>query len=193
MIFIYDERGERIRVLPADFPDGLIPSEFRVSRFQPASAGLGGEVEIFVNQTQVAVWDVRDDEGERVRPGIYHIVLEYQLPDGGTQVYAQNVLVLYPKSLDGLVLRISPNVVSSKGIVQFQLEQQGALLALDLPIRIYTVSGELIKSAAMNAGRYTWNLSQEAFPPASGVYLVVVSVPVDNGFHQTLIRKLIIR
>ena len=194
-ISIFDERGELIRTLCGSL--GSAPSQpmtFTVSPFQANSNSVGGTLTLQLNGQTLAVWDALDEKGTRVPSGFYHLVLKQRLDDGTTVQRAKDIFVPADARNAGLQLSAAPNLVHPGETVQ--VSAAFGLTPADgrSSLKIYTVSGELVRSLSFTTGQASWDLTNQlGTNVGSGVYLLVLDgVDTNTGAPAKKVIKVVV-
>jgi hypothetical protein len=194
-ISIFDERGELIRTLCGSL--GSAPAQpltFTVSNFLANSNSVGGTLTFQLDGQTLTVWDVLDEKGTRVPSGFYHLVLKQRLDDGTTVLLAKDIFVPADARNAALQLSAAPNLAHPGDTIQ--VSAAFGLMPADgrSSLKIYTVSGELVRSLSFTTGQVSWDLTnRQGTPVGSGVYLLVLDgVDVNNGVPAKKVIKVVI-
>jgi hypothetical protein len=193
IVQIFDSRGELVRSLTGtnDYPN---PSELTLSlsSFIPASSGAGGSVTISLNHQTVTVWDVRDDQGQWVPNGVYKIVVEEEA-GGQNYYYSENVSVEPFFEPGGVNFKAAPNFAHSGDMVHFSVSYETAPADSRSRIKIYSLSGELLRNLPVANGQAVWNLENNGgLEIASGLYFALLDgVDVTTGLPVQKIDKIL--
>lgn len=143
--------------------------------YQPVPGGTGGQLPILVNGTVVAVWDSKNQQGSLVPNGFYQVqVTQFTNPTNPTviekAVYIDPIHYQTP-----IQLSASPNIAGEGTNVVFKSQIQGLPTGSgNEPLRIYTLTGELVKTLPWENGQTSWDMTNlPGQTVASGLYLAV--------------------
>jgi hypothetical protein len=178
---IYDERGEWIRTLCGTLP-ALAPGAvtFTASAFAPNLSGPGGLFTLYVNGQVFALWDAKDKAGKVVPNSFYHLVLKQRLADGAAVLLETDVYVASRDST--LSLSAVPNIARTGEVVRLNASFGSGPAPDGSPVKVYAVSGELVRTLALLGGQASWDLANDqGNPVSSGVYLFCLDVMDGEG------------
>lgn len=175
-INIFDEQGESVRQLCGT---GIFPEDTNLvlsfGAYQPVPGGSGGLLSILVNGTVVAVWNSANQQGSLVPNGFYQVqVTQFTNPTNPTviekAVYIDPIHYQTP-----IQLSASPNIAGEGTVVVFKSHIQGVPAGPgNEPLRIYTLTGELVKTLPWENGQTSWDMTNlPGQTVASGLYLAV--------------------
>ncbi len=153
-----------------------------LSSFQPNPSGLGGSIDIYLNGQLVATWNVTDDSGNIVPNSFYHFVLE-EHPATGNSVLLERDAFVAPNHGGAVSLSALPNVGRPGDILQFSASFAGSPADSQSKIKIYAVSGELVRNLSIANGVTSWDQANASSQKvAAGVYIAVLEgVNPSNG------------
>jgi hypothetical protein len=185
---IYDQRGEKVMTLCGSIVfSGGIQFSMSLSDFTPDPSGLGGQITIFLNGQAITNWDAKDQKGNWVPNSFYHFVMEEHSTDGN-RVLLERDAYIAPYRGQAVLLTAWPNVAASGGSILFTASFAGTPANDQSRIKVYAVSGELVKTLtpSLPSGTVSWNLDDfEGRGVASGLYVVAL-----DGIDWTNGRKL---
>jgi len=108
-----------------------------------------------------------------VQDSIYHIVVEENEPNGNKVTLARSFVML-PNQQQAVQLAVAPNVAHSGDTINLTASVAGTPADGQSKIKIYTATGELVRTLSVVGGMAQWDLrnsSQQSV--ASGVYIIV--------------------
>jgi len=170
---IFDASGELVRQLCGT---GIFPSQnllLTFGAYQPVPGGKGGSLPILLNGVVVAVWDSTDQQGKLVTNGFYQIeIVQVPAPPNST-VVTGDVYIDPNHTLSPIQLSASPNLSRDGTVVVFRSQIQGLPAGPgNEPLRIFTLTGDLVKTLDWQNGQTAWNLTNmPGETVASGLYL----------------------
>jgi flagellar hook assembly protein FlgD len=195
VVNIFDERGELIRTLCGTLsaPQSL-SFTFTVSSFTPNSTGTGGTLTFYVNGQAVATWDATDKNGKTVPNSFYHLVLDQRLTDGTLALRAKDIFISTASQTSSIQLLAYPNIAHAGDVLHLSVAFGVNAADGRSNIKIYTVSGELVRTLALSNGQATWNLTNaQGQTVSSGIYLIVLDgVDVNTGNRATKVIKVVV-
>ncbi|HEY5037659.1 MAG TPA: hypothetical protein VIJ93_01150, partial [bacterium] len=191
LVHIFDERGELIRtmcgVLVTPKPQNFV---LTVSTFTPDPSGVGGTMTLFINGQMFATWDVLDKEGKIVPSGFYHLVVDQTLTDGTAVTLAKDVFVSSLSQVSAVQLMARPNLAHAGDTITLLASFVGGPADGRSQIKIYAVSGELVRTLALLNGQVQWDLTNDSQQKvASGIYVVVldgVDLTTSRNVQKTI-------
>jgi hypothetical protein len=165
----------------------------KLSNYQPAPNGAGGSVTIELNGQVVTVWDGKDSSGALVPNSFYHVVMLETTPDGKVVRLERDVLVLNDHA-SPISLVAQPNVAHPGDLVQIIASFAGVPADPASTIKIYAISGELVRPLAVSGGSATWDLrNSDGQFVVSGIYFVVLDGRDPNsGRKDVKVIKLLV-
>jgi flagellar hook assembly protein FlgD len=194
LVQIYDERGEKVATLCGNqvFASGTVFS-LKLSDYQPSPSGLGGSVSIELNGQLVTVWDGKDSTGTFVPNGFYHVVVLETTPDGKEVKLEKDVLILNDAGAT-ISLNALPNFAHPGDLMQIIASFAGTPADATSNIKIYTVSGELVRSLTISSGAATWDIrNNDGQFVSSGIYFLVLDGRDPNsGLKKDKIVKILV-
>ncbi len=145
-----------------------------LSSFIPNLNGPGGIIEINLNGQVVAAWDATNESGSWVPNGTYYFVIE-TTDRAGKKIIHKRVAFVMTYHNQAVSLTAMPNVGHPGETIYF-FASFGAAPADDRSsLKVYAVSGELVRVLTISAGTAAWDLTnQSGWFAASGTYLVVL-------------------
>jgi hypothetical protein len=192
---IFDERGELIRTLcgtVSALPSG--PITFTVSKFTPNSTGLGGTLVFYVNGQAIATWDATDKNGKLVSNSFYHLILRQKFTDGTSASRERDIFVSSNNQSSTAQLFASPNIAQTGDTVRLSASFGVNVADGRSMLKLYTVSGELVRTLTLSAGQASWDLTNaQGQAVSSGVYLIVLDgVDVNTGNPASKVIKVLV-
>ncbi|HET9869431.1 MAG TPA: hypothetical protein VFR02_02890, partial [bacterium] len=195
VVQIFDPRGEMVRQLTGTLlfadPDRLTMT---LSGFTPAPSGQGGSVTISLDGQVVAVWDGLDSLDHPVPNGVYQVLVE-EKAGGESYFYSQNLSVEELSRPVGSSLTAWPNLAHEGDTIRFTAQIAGQPAQAPALLRIYSLSGELVRTIGFSGGQALWNLDNAGNRSvASGLYIALLAGQDAFGrpVHQSL-RVMVIR
>ena len=145
-----------------------------LSNFFPNLNGLGGIIEISLNGQIVATWDATNENGNWVPNGTYYFVSETTDSNGNKVIHKRGAFVMTFHS-QAVSLTALPNVAYPGETIHF-FASFGASPADEMSsLKIYAVSGELVRVLTVSGGNAVWDLiNRSGQMSASGIYLAVL-------------------
>ena len=195
VVKIFDERGELVKTLCGTLTvSQSVTFTFTVSKFTPNSTGLGGTLTFYVNGQAIATWDATDKNGKLVPNSFYYLILEQRLTDGTLARRERDIFISTTTQTSTVQLLAYPNIAHTGGSISLSAVFAGNPADSRSKIKIYAVSGELVKTMELNAGQASWDLTngQGSFV-SSGVYLISLDgVDVNNGNQVKKVIKVVV-
>lgn len=173
---IFDERGELVRTLCGTLPPmvrGILDLE----------VGNGtASVTFTLDGSACATWDGLDDKGTASPMGFYHLVIAQTFLDGTQSLFEKTFYWGNHAPLASTSLNAQPNFVTAGGTIHFTAQVDGNPAGALGGLKIYTLSGEFLRSLDLAAGQADWDLTNlQGGSVASGIYLVVLDTKGANG------------
>jgi hypothetical protein len=182
-VALYNQAGERVRLL-YEGPSSASPEGHQVSggAGEPLYIGLMG---VLADGSQALVWDQRNDGGQAVAGGTYHLKMEATDSWGQTSAYTRAVQVLAQPSGASLVL------YNSAGEAVRHYDAAG--LGLD-PVDLGRIDGRNVELKDRHGG-LGWfeldGLSDAGQPLKGGSYQLVLHWADSSGDH-TVARPIVV-
>ena len=153
--------------------DGVL--NLALGSYQPVPGGLGGTLPILVNGTVVAVWDSRNQQGQLVPNGFYQVQVTQFTNLANPYVVEKSVYIDPAHYQTPIQLSASPNIAGEGTVVVFRSQIQGLPAGSgNEPLRIFTLTGELVKTLPWENGQTSWDMTNlPGQTVASGLYLAV--------------------
>ena len=195
VVKIFDERGELIKTLCGTLTaPQSVTFTFTMSNFTPSSTGQGGTLTFYVNGQAIATWDVADKNGNRVPNSFYHVVLEQRVLDGSLYRKERDIFISTVTKTASVQLAAYPNIAHAGGSINLSAVFAGNPADSRSKIKIYSVSGELVKTMRLNAGQAFWDLTNaQGQSVSSGIYLIVLDgVDVNTGNPASKVIKVVV-
>ena len=173
--------------IPAQKPQVLT---LTLSGFDPAPSGNGGCLTLYLNGQTACVWNATDQSGKLVTNGFYELVITQPLSDG-TSVTLERTVFIDPQGRTAPAqVTAWPNILHGGGQVKITAVIGTSPADSGSRIKIYTVSGELVRTLIPSAGQVTWDLNNSTGQAvSSGLYLVVLDgtdPSTDDPVEQTV-------
>lgn len=170
------------------------PLTFTLSNFQANANGSGGTLTLLLNGHTVAVWDGKDQNGNPVPSSFYHLILYQKFTDGSSAQMEKDVFIPTDTKTTGLQLSAAPNLARPGDTVQVTAVFGIAPADKRSSLKVYTVSGELVRNLPVSNGQAAWDLTNnQGSTVGSGVYLVVLDgVDVTNGAPAKKVIKVVV-
>jgi len=193
---IFNEAGEVVRKLYNVVANAtnssmtnvsLSTTVIKPSLSAPASVSSGSinYVKIMVEDSAspvTLVWDGSGDSGALVSPGEYQVQVHWTDGNGGTSDVTRTIMVLPSAGVSGIAMA-RPNVLNpAKGMVT-TFDASGVSNASSLKIRIYTTTGELVRTITSASTQVPWDASGVA----SGIY--IANIEIDNASGGMINRQ----
>jgi hypothetical protein len=142
----------------------------------------GGVLGLTLNNSAIAQWDGKDSQGNPVPMGFYHVIVTQTFTDG-SQVQLQNSVYWGDHApIAAVILQAAPNWVTVGGTIQLTAQVDGNPVNASGVVKIYSLSGELLRQLDLAGGRGIWDLTNlQGGSVASGIYLVVLDTKDANG------------
>jgi hypothetical protein len=192
VINIFDNRGELIRQLcgTGNFP-GNVPLGLTFGAYQPLAGAVGGLLSIRVNGREVAVWDSTNQSSNLVPNGFYQIQVIQNHNFSNSTLASGDVYVDPYHSQPSIQLSASPNIVwEGTGVLFRSLIQHSPAGPGDDPLRIFTLTGELITTLPWFNGQTSWEMiNNSGQKVASGLYLAVQAA--TDAYSGRKIQKIV--
>jgi len=190
---IYNSAGEVVRTL-YDVVDNATGTQMTNVNLSVGVMNLGAKVSGSNDNLQIILvtsgspvtlsWDGTNNLGTDVTPGTYSIEIHWDNGQGVTSNITRSVLVTGSGASGEVIAK--PNLLTSSQTMT-TFDGTGVMGAWTLSVKIYTVAGELVKTAIGGSGtaQATW----DSTGIASGIYIAAVEVQDVNGGvlkHQLL-------
>lgn len=148
----------------------------------------GSSIQISLGSSSLA-WDGKDSSGAILANGVY--LVEVHVESGGQDsVITQNVTVLHGDLAEAGTLVLAPN--PALGPVEIRV-QPGLSGVLGIKVKVYTVSGELIRHLEAAGDNLIWDLKDPRGSLVSGgLYLLVVDAETTQGALQRHLGRLVV-
>jgi flagellar hook assembly protein FlgD len=188
---VYNGAGELVRTLYSLVSDAMSSSlsdvALSTSVFQPGTTASSSvsiksatnELQVFIETSGTPVtllWDGTNNGGTIVTPGEYTLEIHWNNGSGQTEDISRTLLVVAATGLTGKVIA-KPNELGPNTTTITTFDAGTVTGAAGLKVRIYTVSGELVKTVSSGTTQVQW----DSFGVASGIYLASVEVDGANG------------
>jgi flagellar hook assembly protein FlgD len=193
---IFNEAGEVVRKLYSVAANATNSSMTNVSLsttvIKPSlsaptsvSSGSINYVKIMVEDSAspvTLIWDGSSDSGSLVSPGEYQVQVHWTDGHGGTSDVTRTIMVLPGTGASGIAV-VRPNVLNpAKGMVT-TFDASGVSGANSLKIKIYTTTGELVRTITSASAQVPW----DATGMASGIY--IANIEIDNASGGMINRQ----
>ena len=174
------------------FPEGVSFS-MSLSAFVPNASGTGGEITIYLNGRVIATWNGVSTGGTLVPNGFYHFAVTETLPDGEV---VRMIHDAYIETAPGgtVDLVVWPNIARPGDTIQMFASFAGVPADSQSRIKLYAISGELLRTLWVSAGTSSWDLkNNNGQIVVSGLYFAVLD-GVDPVSRQKLskIKKILV-
>jgi flagellar hook assembly protein FlgD len=161
--------------------------------------GEGGGYEFNVGGSNIVNWDGKTGEGKRIANGIYEIQVKIKTKSGVEKIASKTVTIMvidgenvlgeggtkgYPKVYPNPILVIEED---SGQVIEWEKAYPG-----EIRIRIYNISGELIKEIRgdLNNKKVKWDMkTKNGEPVSSGLYIIVLEARKKTGERELRIIK----
>ena len=147
-----------------------------------------------MNGQAIATWDAMDKDGKLVSNGFYHLVLRQKFTDGTSARRERDVFISSNSQTSSAQLYASPNIANAGDTVR--LSAAFGVNAADgrSTLKLYTVSGELVRTLTLSAGQASWDLTNtQGQTVSSGIYLIVLDgVDVNTGNPASKVIKVLV-
>ena len=186
---VYNSTGERVRTLAATVTGAPALEVKSSSVVPPPAPGNSVGVAIAVDATDDQVWwDVRNDLGAVVTPGVYWVRLTYQPLGAPPQTQSKSVTVVeggLQDPLEGSWAAPNPGSAHTTGV---WAGLAPTAEATDFHGRVFTLGGNLIEVLAPDpSGRLFWPLGGSKAP---GIYLLEMEALDAQGLPHRRILKI---
>lgn len=134
-----------------------------------------------------------DDNGKYVPNSYYHFVMRENAGTGNTVLLERDAFIA-PFHGDLVSLTALPNVCHAGDVVNISASFSGTPADGQSTIRVYAVSGELIRNLSIANGVTTWDLrGANSQTVASGIYLLVLEgINPTSGQKSYKITKVLV-
>ena len=175
-------------------PKKSVTFTFTMSHFTPSSTGQGGTLTFYVNGQAIATWDATDKNGNRVPNSFYHVVLEQRVLDVSLARRERDIFISTTTQTSAVQLLAYPNIAHTGGSISLSAAFAGNPADSRSNIKIYAVSGELVKTMELNSGQASWDLTNsQGSLVSSGVYLIFLDgVDVNTGNSASKVIKVVV-
>lgn len=148
---------------------------------------------VYLNGQAVAIWSATDENGNYVPNGVYHFVMQEHAADGSTVILERDAYV-DPFHGESLAFGASPNTAGPGETIVFSASFAGLPADGQSKIKIYTVSGELVRVLSCSSGLAQWNLENgNGRVVSSGLYLAALEGknPANGDMASKIVKVLI--
>jgi hypothetical protein len=151
-------------------------------------------VEILVNGQIVGIWDVRNDQGDPVPNGVYHVVLKMPDAEGIIRTFVGRIDLLLPGPSGALAFAILPNTITAGAAEAAILVTHDGWRVSGWSVKVYDVAGELVRILTVENGRSAWDArSPSGRLVASGVYILLLEgSDRKSGQPVRALRKILV-
>jgi hypothetical protein len=135
-----------------------------------------------LNGSGCGSWNGLDDKGTAAPMGFYHVVITQTFLDGSQSLFGKAFYWGNHAPLASVVLQAQPNLATAGDTIHLTAQVDGNAVNSLGAVKIYTLSGELLRTLDLASGRTDWDLTDlQGSPVASGIYLVVLDTKDANG------------
>ena len=191
---VYNEAGELVRTLYTETAgpiENVTDAHLTATTISPSTTGTGGTqtTAVMVDDTLLAVWDGRDDQGQIVKNGQYYVEVKTDDGKGGHTTVDLPVTVLTANG-NLTTSTVAPNVLTPMNPIA---TINGGTAGSTVKVTVYRLNGDRVVTVqgAAGAGVAAWD-SRGA---AAGLYLLAVEVVNSDGKNpgrqivKVLVRK----
>lgn len=164
-----------------------------LSAFTPNPNGPGGTISVYLNGQLVGTWNVTSNNGTLVPNGEYHFVLLEHTTDGNTVQMERDAFI---PTFHGepVAFWAFPAKAQQGESVTFTASFAGTVADGQSTIKVYAVSGELIRTLPISNGTASWDLRNlDGASLSAGLYLAVLDgVDPRNGQSFRKVVKILV-
>ncbi len=114
--------------------------------------------------------------------GFYYVVILQTFTDGTQGRFEKSFYWGNHAPLASVVLQAQPNWAASGGVIHLMAQVDGNAVDALGGLKLYTLSGELLRSLDLTGGQADWDLTNaQGSSVASGIYLVVLDARDSHG------------